>query len=97
MMNGTKRTAIIFGIVCICLLLFACCFVVVNLAHDCVGENCITCSLIEFAQRTLDAVAVMATVYILFVASKFNFYNFLHFIKKYLFSNPISLKVKLSN
>ena len=96
-MKGTKRTATMLSIIFICLVLFASCLIVAEYGHNCLGERCKVCCVIDAAQRFFEGLTVLAIAAIIFVASKFSFYNILHFIKKYLFSTPILLKVKLSN
>lgn len=97
-MNGCRRSsAIIFSVIFICLVLLAGCLIVAEYGHDCLGEKCNVCCVIDAAQKLLDGLTAVLLVAILFVASKFNFHNFLRFIKKYLFSTPILLKVKLSD
>ena len=96
-MNAIKRAATIFGIVFICLVLFAGCPVVVELGHDCIGENCAVCSNINLVQEILHALTLLATATILVFVLYFAFKSISFFVKKHLFFTLISLKVKLSD
>ena len=98
MKSCRRSSAIIFSVIFICLVLLAGCLIAAEYGHNCLGEKCKICCIIDAAQKLFDGSTVLAIVVaILFVASKFIFYNILHFIKKYLFSTPILLKVKLSD
>lgn len=95
-MNGAKRrTAIVFSIVLICLILSASCLVVHG--HECLGENCNVCCMIDAAQRLLGGMTVLALSILIAVLLKFCLHYFLIFIQKYPFSSLISLKVKLTD
>ena len=98
MKNTTRKVAVLFSIMFICLVLFASCLIVAEYRHDCIGENCSICCVIDVAQRILDVSALLAVASVLFaVLLKFNFNYILVTLKKYLFSTLILLKVKLSD
>ena len=96
-MNGTKRKAIIFGIVFICLVLFAGCLIAAKIGHDCIGDNCTVCGVIDLAQTLFSGVTLLAvaTVFILALRFCINFISF--FVRNRLFYTLILLKVKLSD
>lgn len=98
-MKHTKRSvAILFSIVFICLILFASSFIVAEYGHDCIGENCNICCVIDAAQKILGGLTLLLAASILFaVLLRFNFsYIFITF-KKFIFTTLILLKVKLSD
>ena len=97
MMNGIKRTAVIFSIIFICLVLFASCLIVAEYGHNCIGEDCQICTVVDAAQKLLQGAKVFAIATALYFVAKFYLSYILLFIKKYLYSSLISLKVKLSN
>ena len=96
-MNGTKRTVIIFSIVFVCLVLFASCVIVAERGHDCIGDKCTVCCVIDAVQRILYSSTVLAIATVLFLVLKFYLNNIFLSLKKHLFSTLILLKVKLSN
>lgn len=97
-MFGKKNAAIVVSILFICLVLFANVLIVVQHDHVHVGENCIICCGIDAAQKLLGGFVLLTILSILFaVLMKHHFGYILRFFKKYFFSTPILLKVKLSD
>lgn len=98
-MNNAKRNiAIAFSVIFICLVLFAGCLIVAEHQHECIGENCNICSVIDAAQELLGGMMLLAIASILFVVLfKFGFNYLLVSFKNFLFTTPILLKVKLSD
>lgn len=97
-MNRTvKRVALIVCVVFVCLVLLASCFVFVKHGHECVGNNCNVCSVIDAVKKILDGLTVLALSATLLVVVQFGIDNFSLFFKKSIVSTLISLKVKLSN
>ena len=96
-MNTTKRSAIIFVIIFICLVLLAGCVIVAESGHDCIGDNCTICSVIDSAQKILHASTLLTVATAFLGLLKFCFNFILLSNKKRLNSTLILLKVKLSN
>ena len=98
MKSTTRKAAIVFSVVFICLVLFSSCLIVAEHGHDCIGEDCNICSVIDAAQKILSGLSMLAIASILFVVLfKFGFNYILISFKKYLFTSLILLKVKLSD
>ena len=98
-MKSTKRSAaLIFSVVFICLVLFANCLIVAGYDHDCVGENCIVCYVINTAKKILGGFTLLALSSMLFaVLLKHKLYNALNYYKQFFSFSLFSLKVKLSD
>lgn len=98
-MNIAKRhITIILSIVFICLVLLASCLVITENRHDCLGENCTICCVVERAKAVLYAFVVLSIFSLLLpVLSKTGSNHLLLSLKHRLLSTLILLKVKLSN
>lgn len=98
MKSANKRVAIFFGVILICLIISTSCLVVCQLGHDCIGENCSVCCVIETATKLLSGALLFAVACALVVAlSSFSFKRFLSVFKQFFNFTLISLKTKLSN
>ena len=98
-MENTKRSvAILCSVIFMCLVLFASSLIVAEYGHDCIGDNCNVCCVIDAAQKILGGFTLLLLASILFaVLLKFNFDYILITFKKFLFTTLILLKVKLSD
>lgn len=98
MKNAKRNAAIVFSVVFICLVLFSSCLIVAEHGHECIGDDCNICGVIDAAQKLLGGLMLLAIASILFVVLfKFGFNYIIVSFKKYFFHTLILLKVKLSD
>ena len=96
-MKAKRAVAVIISILFVSVMLFSHIFIIAEADHDCVGESCHICRVIEVAENTVKSTSTAATSTVALFAALFLLINLINFSCKFNFlSTLITLKVKLS-
>ena len=97
-MKSRRIKAIILAVLFASVMLFLNAFAVLEADHDCSGEQCEICSVLEAVETTKKGIFYVAICAAIAVAAVFAAVLFIFYCAKQIFSSTlISLKVKLSN
>ena len=98
MRTHEKRTAAILAILLAVFLLVFGLFIIAEQGHDCIGEGCTVCHVIDEAREILEGATLTAAAAACALAASWGICKKLvPFVKEVLCSTLISLKVKLSD
>ncbi len=98
MQKSKKKIAILLAVTIGFFLLFANLFILLETGHDCVGENCTVCHVLDTCKKVQDNFVTTATVETALVALYFVFVAVLELNNKvYEIITLVTLKTKISN
>ena len=98
MKSSTRKSAVVFCILFVCLVLLSSGLIFAKHGHECIENNCNMCCLIDAAQKILGGLTLLAAASSILAATvNFGVRRFLFVLKQSFQSSLISLKVKLSD